>query len=119
MLRLRAFLFLAVVFIGSANAVHASPQTGQTMSSQGHVTWVAEALNSDNQVGYDTRGLLRVFTTEGGLSTGLRRTFVSRDCPYFKVDVEFKAVGRPDRDDDGLLTLVEGSQDIIVKISRP
>jgi hypothetical protein len=35
--------------------------------------------------------LLKVFATEGGLSTGLNRTFVSRDCPYFKVDVEFEA----------------------------
>jgi hypothetical protein len=37
---------------------------------------------------------LTVFTTEGGLSTGLVRTFVSRDCPYFKVDVEFQAAGQ-------------------------
>ena len=62
---------------------------------------------------------LKVFTTEGGLSTGLQRTFVSRDCPYFKVDVEFKAVGRSNRDDGGRVTLVEGNQDTIVKISRP
>ena len=60
-----------------------------------------------------------LFTTEGGLSTGLRRTFVSRDCPYFKVDVEFQAVGRPDRDGNGRVTLVEDGQDIIQKISRP
>jgi hypothetical protein len=48
---------------------------------------------------------------EGGLSTGLQRTFVSRDCRYFKVDVEFRAVGRPDRPR-------EDSWDIILKISR-
>ena len=65
------------------------------------------------------QALLAVFTTEGGLSTGLQRTFVSRDCPYFKVDVEFQAVGRPNRDGNGRVTLVEYSQDIIVKISRP
>jgi hypothetical protein len=52
-----------------------------------------------------------------GLSTGLQRKFVSRDCPYFKVDVAFKAVGRSDRDNDG--TLVEDRQDIILKISQP
>ncbi len=63
--------------------------------------------------------LLKVFTTEGGLSTGLQRTFVSRDCPYFKVDVEFQAVGRRSRDNDGRVTLVAGSQDIIIKMSRP
>jgi hypothetical protein len=63
--------------------------------------------------------LLKVFRTEGGLSTGLYRTFVSRDCAYFKVDVEFQAVGRPDRDSEGRVTLEEGSHDTIVKISRP
>jgi hypothetical protein len=52
-------------------------------------------------------------------AAGLQRTFVSRDCPYFKVDVEFKAVGRPEQDSDGQATLVEDSRDIFVRISRP
>jgi hypothetical protein len=63
--------------------------------------------------------LLTVFTTEGGLSTALQRTFVSRDCPYFKVDVEFRAVNRPNRDANGRVTFVEDGQDVILKISRP
>jgi hypothetical protein len=63
--------------------------------------------------------LLNVFTTEGGLSTGLNRTYVYRKCPYIKVDVEFKPVGRPARDKDGRVTLVEASGDVITKISRP
>ncbi|MGH9741620.1 MAG: hypothetical protein ACRD51_04640 [Candidatus Acidiferrum sp.] len=63
--------------------------------------------------------LLKVFTTEGGLSNGLRRKFVSRECPYFKVDVEFEPVGRPTRDGDGRVTVVEDSRDIITRISRP
>ena len=63
--------------------------------------------------------LMKVFRTEGGLSTGLHRTFVSRECPYFKVDVEFRAVGRPDRDSDGRVTLEEDARDVIVQISRP
>jgi len=32
---------------------------------------------------------LKVFTTEGGLSTPTRRTFAHRYCLYIKVDVEF------------------------------
>jgi len=68
---------------------------------------------------HQNRKVLKVFRTEGGLSTGLRRTFVSRDCPYFKVVVEFKAVARPDHDSPGFVNLVEDSQDIIVKISIP
>ncbi len=69
------------------------------------------------KLGATRQTLLTVFTTEGGLSTGLQRTFVSRDCPYFKVNVEFQAVGRSDRDGDGRVTLVEGNEDIIIKLS--
>jgi hypothetical protein len=69
--------------------------------------------------GMTREAVLTLFTTEGGLSTGLQRTFVSRDCPYFKVDAEFQAVGRPSRDSEGRITLVEDRHDIIVKISRP
>jgi hypothetical protein len=69
--------------------------------------------------GMTRRELLIVFTTEGGTSTGLRRTFVSQDCPYFKADVTFHAFGRPSRDSDGRDTVAEDSRDIIVKISRP
>jgi hypothetical protein len=71
------------------------------------------------QPGMTRKDLLEVFTTEGGLSTGLRRTYVSQECPYFKVDVEFEAVGRPNRDEDGRVTLVEDNRDIIVKVSGP
>jgi len=86
-----------------------------------HVAWVGEVLirMQTFKAGMTREALLKVFTTEGGLSTGLQRTFVSRDCPYFKVDVEFKAVGRPDRDDQGRVTLREDPRDLIVKISRP
>jgi hypothetical protein len=69
--------------------------------------------------GMTRRQLLVFFTTEGGLSTGLQRTFVSRDCPYFKVDVEFEAAGRPSRDGEGRVTIIEGDEDRIVKVSRP
>jgi hypothetical protein len=63
--------------------------------------------------------LVKVFTTEGGLSTGLSRTYVYRRCPYFKVDVEFEPVGRPARDKAGRVTLVESEKDVIKKISSP
>jgi hypothetical protein len=85
------------------------------------VSWVAEVLRRIETIkpGMTREDLLKVFTTEGGLSTGLQRTFVIRDCPYFKIDVQFKAVGRPSRDGNGRVTLEEGSQDLIVQISRP
>jgi hypothetical protein len=71
------------------------------------------------KVGMTRSDLLKIFTTEGGLFSGLQRTFVSRDCPYFKVDVEFEAIGRPSHDRDGWVTLEEDGRDVIVKISKP
>ena len=120
MFRFRLLIIMAGA-IACTFSIQGSPQLGQPEISQDHVTWVAQALKRIQTIkpGMSREALLKVFTTEGGLSTGLHRTFVSRDCPYFKVDVEFRAVGRPDRDRDGGVTLVEGGQDIIVKISRP
>ena len=85
------------------------------------MAWVAEVLKRMETIhpGMTRETLLTVFRTEGGLSTGLQRTYVSQDCPYFKVNVEFQAVGRPDRDEDGRVTLAEGKEDIILKISTP
>ena len=83
--------------------------------------WFTGVLNRMATVtpGSTRRALLEVFTIQGGLSTGLQRTYVTRDCAYFKVDVEFQAVGRPNRDEEGRVTLVEDGQDIIVRISPP
>lgn len=93
----------------------------QAVTGEDHVAWVADVLEQIQTIkpGTTRTDLLRVFTIEGGLSTPLRRTFVSRACPYFKVDVQFEAVGRPDRDADGRVTMIEGDQDRIVAISRP
>jgi hypothetical protein len=55
--------------------------------------------------------LLKVFTTEGGLSGPRWRKYVSRRCPIIKVDVEFKV---SDPKQDG-----ERPGDIITKISTP
>jgi hypothetical protein len=86
-----------------------------------HAAWVADALRRMQTIkpGMTRTDLLKVFKTEGGIPTTLHRTFVSRDWPYFKVDVEFQAVGRPNRDASGRVTMVDGSKDRIVKISRP
>ena len=121
MQRRRMFQLLAGAAIGGGNVLLVSPLNGQTQSSQDHMAWVTEVLKRMQTImpGMIREALYRVFTTEGGLSTGLQRTFVSRDCPYFKVDVEFKAVGRPERDENGRVTLLESDQDLILKISKP
>ena len=121
---IRRFLVLAlfsVVALSGSTSVRLLHSANQEPCAQDHKTWVTEVLKKmeTTKLGMTREGLLRVFTTEGGLSTGLRRTFVSRDCPYYKIDVEFKPVGRPSRDKEGRVTLIEDNRDIIVKISRP
>jgi hypothetical protein len=102
----RSFVLLAVTMFASA-------QSTQQRSAPDHKVWVADALKRMQTVqpGMTRAVLLTVFTTEGGISTRLHRTFVSRDCPYFKMDVEFGASAEPGRDDD--------ARDVIVQISRP
>jgi len=121
MQRRRVFPLLASAALAGATALQANPTGGTSQCSQSHVDWVTKVLERMQTIkpGSTRKALLAVFTTEGGLSTGLRRTFVSQDCPYFKVDVEFKAVGRPDRDENGRVTLVEANEDIILKVSTP
>jgi hypothetical protein len=118
--RRRALALLTSAVIG-AEMLRASPTGTGGQCSETHVAWVGEVITRMQTIkpGMTRRTLLSIFRTEGGLSTGLRRTYVNRDCPYFKVDVEFRAVGRPDRDESGRVTLVEGDDDIIVNVSRP
>src|SRR5262245_26101560 len=115
------FILVAMAFVIAVpiGAVFVGSTSGQqTTTRDERVAWVGEALKRMQtiRVGMTRRELLVVFTTEGGLSTPLRRRFVSRDCPYFKVDVQFDAVGRPSRDQEGRMTMVEGEQDLIVQI---
>lgn len=121
---MRRFLVSAVTLAATLSYspfLGAARPGSQAVAQQGHIAWVADALKRMQAVkpGMTRGDLLTVFTTEGGVSTGLQRAFVSRQCPYFKVDVDFKAVGRPDRDSTGRVTLGESNQDIIVRISRP
>jgi hypothetical protein len=55
--------------------------------------------------------LSKVLSTEGGLSTVSHRTYVYRDCPYIKVDVDFSAPA-PNQD-------AEKPADIVTKVSKP
>jgi hypothetical protein len=57
--------------------------------------------------------LLKVFTTEGGISTATHRTFVYRDCPYIKVDVDLTP------SDPKQKMVEERTTDTISKLSKP
>ena len=84
-------------------------------------SWIVSIIKETSAIkpGMTRADLMKVFEGEGGLSTALRRTYASRECPYIKVDVEFEKVGRPERDQDGRVTLIEDDQDLIKKISKP
>ena len=118
---LRFFAILLFVTLCGSGLARSRAFSPQASCSEKRDEWVRDTLAKMESIrpGVTREELMRVFRTEGGLSTGLHRTFVSRECPYFKVDVEFRAVGRPDRDSDGRVTLEEDARDIIVKISRP
>ena len=118
--RLFVLLLLSMIVIVDSAFVRPA-RSSQERTTQDHIAWVHHTLKRMETIkpGMTRFDLLKVFRTEGGLSTGLRRTFVSQDCPYFKVDVEFKAVARPESDNAGFVTLPEDNRDIIVKISKP
>lgn len=77
--------------------------------------WVAKVLRriGNIQPGMTREELSKVFTTEGGLSSRLQRTYVLAECPYIKVDVRFKAAN-----DEGNWEKEE-PRDVIESISRP
>jgi len=121
-----AAIGLLVSLAAAPGAVTAPPPDGAARAKMPdeaarHTAWIEASLRRMQTVRPGmTRGeLLKVFTTEGGLSTGVRRTYVYRDCPYIKVDVEFRPVGRPERDREGRITLEEDPRDVITRISQP
>jgi hypothetical protein len=83
--------------------------------TQERTMWIAKVLRQIDKIkpGMRRKDLLKVFTTEGGLSNRLQRTYVHIECPYIKVDVRFKADGN-EHD-----VLREEDEDIIETISRP
>lgn len=119
MRKISTIVAAALLIISFNVLIHPAAQTSPTSRRQ--TEWIANSLREMEKikVGMTRADLLKVFTIEGGLSTGLQSKFVYRECPYIKVDVEFEPVGRPARDADGRVTLEEDNRDIIKNISKP
>jgi hypothetical protein len=83
--------------------------------TQERTKWIAKVLRQIGKVkpGMRRRDLLKVFTTEGGLSNRFQRTYVHVECPYIKVNVRFKATSSERN------VLTEDPNDIIESISQP
>jgi hypothetical protein len=77
--------------------------------------WVEKVLRQIGKIqpGMTRKDILKLFTTEGGISSRLQRTYVFVECPVIKVDVKFKAAN----DESNILR--EEPEDVIETISRP
>jgi hypothetical protein len=119
--RLLVLFLFSIIVIGNSASVRLAQSASPQPCVQDHEAWLADLLKKMDTIkpGITRAELLRVFRTEGGVPTGLRRTFVSRDCPQVKVDVEFKPVARADSFNDRVFFSVEDNRDIIVKVSKP
>ncbi len=118
---MRKTAFTFVILICALALIVSAQSLQDSRKSEENTKWISDSLREIKtiEVGKTRADLLKVFTTEGGLSTGLHRTYVYRKCPYIKVAVEFEAVGRPARDAEGRVTLEESDKDTIKSISKP
>jgi uncharacterized membrane protein len=105
-------IVLAIVLILTATSIAA---TKKKETNEEHTKWIASVMDSIQTIkpGMTREDLLKMFTTEGGLSNRLHRTYVYKECPYIKVTVEFEAAENTDDH------LTEMPEDKIVKISMP
>jgi hypothetical protein len=83
--------------------------------TQERTAWIAKVLRQIGEIkpGMHRKDLSKVLTTEGGRSDRFEQTYVSVECPYIKVDVQFKAA---DHESDAL---PESPEDVIESISCP
>ena len=107
--RLSGLVLLLIFCFGSIGRL--GSQQSLPQSDSDHTEWIAGVLKVAQgiKVGMTRSDLLKVFTTEGGLSWSSQRTYVYRQCPYIKVDVKFAASSNVE----------ELPKDKIVEISRP
>jgi len=77
--------------------------------------WIEKVLRQIGkiQAGMTRKDVMKLFTTEGGLSNRLQRTYVFAECPVIKVGVKFKAA------DDESNIFKEEPEDVIESISPP
>jgi hypothetical protein len=102
---------LVLFFVVLSAAAHSQQSPPRSAFNPEHTEWISNALRSmqNVKVGMTRADLMRIFGTEGGISTTSQRTYVYRQCPYIKVDVKFAASSR-----EG-----EMPTDKIIEISRP
>ncbi len=103
-MKIKCVVLMCIWFVVASGTGVVGSDTGD------HCAWVQEALThiESIQVGMPRAELERLFTTEGGIYSRSQRTYVYRNCPHIKVDVEFSSSDQN-----------QISADRITKISRP
>ena len=106
---------LALIVTFSASTAQEVENAQRREQAIKHGEWIAKSLSKIQtiKIGAAKADLLKIFREEGGLSTRANRTYVYHECPYIKVDVEFKPV------EDAMNRLSEYPGDEIIKISKP
>ena len=117
--RLFVLLLLSIIVIGGSASFRPAQSANPEPCAQNHEAWLKQVSEKMETIkpGMTRWDLLKVLRTEGtarrtfitgggGPPRVLRESFVSQDCPYFRIDVEFEAGAVP-------------NQDVIVKVSKP
>ncbi len=97
------------VIITPSSAVEAAAEEDAVLTKQ-----ISEVLKDVGELkaGMTRADLMKIFDTEGGISSPTRRTFVHRRCPFIKVDVQFTLAEKVDLPE-------ERPSDKISEISKP
>jgi hypothetical protein len=128
--RLFVLLLLSIIVIGGSASFRPTQSASPEPCTQDHEVWLTHVLEKMETIkpGMTRWDVLKIFRTEGGppivttgrgLPTELRQTFVSQDCPYFKIDVEFEPVDRTYFAGGGPGFSPADNRDVIVSISKP
>jgi hypothetical protein len=111
-------LLLSIIVIGGSASFRPAQSANPEPCAQNHEAWLKQVSEKMETIkpGMTRWDLLKVLRTEGpprrtftmmgGPPQALRESFVSQDCPYLRIDVEFEPVAVP-------------NQDVIVRVSKP
>ena len=124
--RLMVIVVFSIIVIGVSASFRPTQSAIPQPCAQDHAVWLAHVLEKMDSIkpGMTRAELLQIYQTDGGRLRGLPparlpRTFVSRDCPQFRIDVEFKSVAGPEDGNPSFATSVEDNRDTIVSMSKP
>ena len=101
--------FLCILCVSATD--RPAGEENPTQIDEEHTAWISGVLKEAQTIkaGMTRSDLMKVFTTEGGLSTTSQRKYVYRQCPYIKIDVKFAAASPSE----------ELPTDKIVRVSHP